>query len=86
MYLQGILWGLIKMLIINREAFKLSLSLMITLYKVNPFLIAAKTSSSSPYLEFTILLYKYGVPYLPTLPTTIFFVQTLFLEKGLARG
>ena len=68
-----------KMLTI-REAFKLRLSLIMTLNNVNPFQITAKTSSSSPYLEFTIL-YKYGLPYLIYLPTTKVFVQTFFLEK-----
>ena len=34
----------------------------------NSFQTIAKTSSSSSYLGFTILLCKYGLPYLPTLP------------------
>ena len=34
----------------------------------NSFKTIAKTSSSSSYLGFTILLCKYGLPYLPTLP------------------
>ena len=64
-YLHGIYWGTMKMPIIW-EAFKLRLSLIMTLNNENPFQTTAKTFSSSPYLEFTILLYKYGLPYLPT--------------------
>ena len=67
-----------KILII-REAFKLRLSLMMTLNNENPLKTTAKTSSSSPYLEFTILLYKYELLYLPTYHNI--FVQTFFLEK-----
>ena len=37
-----------------------------TLNNENPYQTTAKTSSSSPYLQFTILSYKYGIPYLPT--------------------
>ena len=61
----GYIGGILKILII-REAFKLRLSLMMTLNNENPFQTTAKTSSSSTYFEFTILLYKYGLPYLPT--------------------
>ena len=53
---------------------------MMTLNNENPFQTTAKTSSSSPYLEFTILLYKYGLPYLPYLPQN--FLSKIFcLEK-----
>ena len=41
---------------IIREAFKLRLSLMMTLNNEHPFQTTVKTSSSSPYLEFTIFL------------------------------
>ena len=64
-YLHGMYWGIMKILII-REAFKLRLSLRMTLNNENPFQTTAKRSSSSPYLEITILLYKYGLLYLPT--------------------
>ena len=64
-----------KILII-REAFELRLSLMMTFNNESPF---QTTSSSSPYLEFTILLYKYGLPYLPTYHK--FFCPNFFLEK-----
>ena len=37
-----------------REAFELRLSLMMTLNNENPFHSTAKTSSSSPYWEFTM--------------------------------
>ena len=37
-----------------------------TLHNENPFQTTAKTPSSSPYLEITIILYKYGLLYLPT--------------------
>ena len=68
----------LKILII-REAFKLGLSLMMTLNNESPFQITAKTSLASPYLEFTILLYEYELLYLPTYHNI--FVQTFFLEK-----
>ena len=52
---------------------------MVTLDNEYPFQTTAKISSLSPYLKFTILLYKYRLPYLPTYHK--FFVQTFFLEK-----
>ena len=73
-----IYWGKIKLHII-REAFKLRLSLMMTFYNENPIQTTAKTSWSSSYLEFTILLYKYGLPYLYTYHKS--FGQTFFWKK-----
>ena len=64
------------------EAFELSLSLMMTLNNENPFQTTAKTSSSSPYLEFTIYFYKsMDFTIYLYLPTTKFFVQTFLVEK-----
>ena len=77
-YLYGIYWGIMKIFIIWK-ALKLWLSLMMTLNDENPFQTTAKTSSSSPYLEITKLLYKYGLPYLPTYHKS--FVQTFFWKK-----
>ena len=80
-----IYWGIMKILII-REAFKLRLSLRMTLNNENPFQTTAKTSSSSPYLEITILLYKYGLLYLPTYHKSLcpnFFLEKVWLEDTL---
>ena len=52
---------------------------MMTLNNVNPFKVTAKTFSSSPYLKFTILLYKYRLPYLPTYHK--FFCPNFFFWK-----
>ena len=49
---------------------------MMTFYNENPIQTTAKTSWSSSYLEFTILLYKYGLPYLYTYHKS--FGQTFF--------
>ena len=84
-YLHGIYWCRMKILII-REAFGLRLSLMITLNNENPFQTTVKTPSSSQYLEFTILLYKYGLPYLPTYHNIFcpkFFLEEVWLEDTL---
>ena len=58
-----------------------------TLNNENPFQTTAKTSSSSPYLEITILLYKYGLLYLPTyhesLCPNFFFLEKVWLEDTL---
>ena len=84
-YLHGIYWGIMKILII-REAFKLRLSLRMTLNNENPFQTTAKRSSSSPYLEITILLYKYGLLYLPTYHKSLcpnFFLEKVWLEDTL---
>ena len=59
---------------------------MMTLNNENPFKTTAKTSSSSPHLEFTILLYKYGLPYLPTYHkkfSSNFFLEKVWLEDTL---
>ena len=48
----------------------------------NPYQTTAKTSSSSPYLEITILLYKYVHPYLPTYHKK--FLCKLFFGKSMA--
>ena len=85
LYLHGMYWGIMKILII-REAFKLRLSLRMTLNNENPFQTTAKTSSSSPYLEITILLYKYGLLYLPTYHKSLcpnFFLEKVLLEDTL---
>ena len=52
---------------------------MMTLNNEYTFQTTAKTSSSSPYLEFIILLYKYGLPYLPmkSLCPNFFFVEKI---------
>ena len=52
---------------------------MMTLDNENPFQTTAKTSSSSSYLGFTLPLYAYGLPYLPTYHKS--FVQTFVLEE-----
>ena len=77
-YLHGIYWGIMKILII-RKPFKLRLSLMMTLNNEYPFQTTAKISSLSPYLKFTILLYKYRLPYLPTYHK--FFCPNFFFWK-----
>ena len=85
-YLHRIYWGIMKILII-REAFKFRLHLRITINNENPFQTTAKISSSSPYLEITILSYKYGLPYLPTYHKSIcpnfFYVEKVWLEDTL---
>ena len=50
----------------------------------NPYQTTAKTSSSSPYLEITILLCKYGHPYLPTYHKS--FCPNFFFGKSMAGG
>ena len=72
-----------KILII-RKPFKLRLSLMMTLNNEYPFQTTAKISSLSPYLKFTILLYKYRLPYLPTYQKI--FCPNFFFGKSLAGG
>ena len=69
-----------------KEAYKdkVRLSLSMTSNIENPFQTTAKTSSSSQYLEFTILLYKYGLPYLPTYHKN--FCPNFFFGKSMAGG
>ena len=57
---------------------------MMTLNNENPFQTTAKTSSSSPYLEITILLYKYGLLYLPTYHKSL--CPNFFFGKSMAGG
>ena len=62
------------------------LIIMMSLNNDYPFQTTAKTSSSSPYLEFSILLYKYGLPYLPTYHKSFclnFFFEKVWLEDAL---
>ena len=63
---------------------KISLDKMMTLNNENPFQTTAKTSSSSSYLEITVLLYKYGHTYLPTFHKI--FCPKIFFGKSMAGG
>ena len=77
-YLHGIYRGIMKILLI-RKAFKLRLSLMMTLNNENPFRTTAKTFSSSPYLDSLYFYISMDFPiYLPTKKN---FAQTFFLKK-----
>ena len=60
------------------------LIIMMSLNNDYPFQTTAKTSSSSPNLEFTLHLYKYGLPYLPTYLKSL--CPNFFFGKSMAGG